>query len=359
MVVMFMPDGILRKLRQKLSAVKASKPTRNSARKISDCVRKISDSARNVNIFMRKVGDFAREVNQKRKANQKRTANQKRKASQNPTPNQKRTENQTKRSSASNRMPNKNRMPNQNRMPNKKLTPNQLKRRMYRRRRVIVATALIVILAIAVFCVVSLFKGLAAIGGAIAGHEVNISRKVVPDPRPVGLTPRCTSHDVRLELSTKSQTVPMGGSVELTERFVYEGNTSCLIDSSDMNVVLSVNTGESAAKSKQDAGKDAGKDANNNAGKDAEKDAGNNANNSANNSAVWRSDVCEVPLNPLLMAKGDHFEKKITWNTSTNVGKGCVDDDDLPKVDRGTYVLQLVHKRVPGLHSEPVLINVQ
>ncbi|MBF9314126.1 peptide ABC transporter permease [Bifidobacteriaceae bacterium NR002] len=229
------------------------------------------------------------------------------------------------------------------------------RRRMYIRRRIAVGTALLLILAIAIFCVISLCKGLVAIGGAIAGHEVNISRKAVPDPRPVGLTPRCSARNIRLELSASSQTVPMGGSVEITERFVYDGNSSCLIDASNINAVLTVNTSDEATNSQDDSQNKDAKNQNDSADtKDASKS------NDPLSHAVWRSDKCEdVPLKPLLMAKGDHFEKKITWNTNSNSGKGCVADEDLPKVNRGIYVIQLQHKRIPGLHSDPVLINVK
>ena len=236
----------------------------------------------------------------------------------------------------------------QKRKPVRKMSAER--RRMYRRRRIVVGIALLLLLTLAVFCIISLGKGLAAIGNAIAGHEVTVARKSVPDPRPVGLTPRCNARDIRLELSAKSQTVPMGGSVELTERFMYEGNTSCLIDASNMNAVLTINASNSAAQNQN--AKDSKTHKNN-------ENAANLNNTDYLSHAIWRSDSCDSALKPLLMAKGDHFEKKITWNTNTTVGKGCSADEDLPKVDRGTYVARLEHKRVPGLHSEPVLINVQ
>ena len=234
------------------------------------------------------------------------------------------------------------------------------KRKMYRRRRIVVGIALLLLIMLVIFCVISLSKGVAAIGKAIAGHEVTIVRQPVPDPRPVGLTPHCTAKDIRLELSTKSQTVPMGGSVELTERFVYEGNSSCLIDASDMNAVLTINSSEEVTQDKQatkDNKKKNNQDSKNSKDSKDFKDSSKSVDYLSH--AVWRSDVCDMPLKPLLMAKGDHFEKKITWNTNSTSGKGCTADEDLPKVNRGTYVLRIEHKRVQGLHSEPVLINVQ
>lgn len=234
------------------------------------------------------------------------------------------------------------------------------KRKMYRRRRIVVGIALLLLIMLVIFCVISLSKGIAAIGKAIAGHEVTIVRQPVPGPRPVGLTPHCTAKDIRLELSTKSQTVPMGGSVELTERFVYEGNSSCLIDASDMNAVLTINSSEEVTQGKQttkDNKKKNNQDSKNSKDSKDFKDSSKSVDYLSH--AVWRSDVCDMPLKPLLMAKGDHFEKKITWNTNSTSGKGCTADEDLPKVNRGTYVLRIEHKRVQGLHSEPVLINVQ
>ncbi len=302
-VIMFMPDGILRKLREKVSEIKARKPMRTPARKIA----KLATSLKK-NIKSKISSKPARKPSIK--------------------PSSKQSRNNT----------------------------SEARRRMYLRRRIAVSTALLLILAIAIFCVISLGKGLAAIGGAFAGHEVNVSRKTVPDPRPVGLTPRCTARDIRLELTAQSQNVPMGGGVEFTERFVYDGNTSCLIDASNINAVLTINDGGSAAQNTQGAKDNNGKVVSkNNDGK----------NNDAKNDeylskAVWRSDVCkDVPLKPLLMSKGDHFEKKIIWNTNATSGDNCIADSDLPNVNRGTYFARIVHKRVPGLRSEPVIINVQ
>lgn len=238
------------------------------------------------------------------------------------------------------------------------------RRNMYLRRRIFVSVVLILLLSLLVFCVISLGKGIAAIGTTFSGHEVNVTKKAVPDSRPVGLTKRCNARDIRLELSTKSQNVPMGGSVELTERFVYEGNTSCLIDASDMNAVLAINNATDSENNTANGGDKSNGGNTDNTGKDAHKEADdtqvkNARKNDFLSHAVWRSDVCDGTLKPLLMAKGDRYEKKITWNTNATSGVGCVADENLPKVNRGTYVARIVHKRVPGLRSEPVLINVQ
>ena len=325
-VIMFMPDGILRKLREKVSEIKARKPMRTPARKIAKLATSLKKNIKS-KISSKPASDLTHKLKSKlaQKPARKPSIKPSRKQSRKPS-----------------RKPSRNNM-------------SAARRRMYLRRRIAVGTALLLILAITIFCVISLCKGLVAIGGAIAGHEVNISRKAVPDPRPVGLTPRCSARNIRLELSASSQTVPMGGSVDITERFVYDGNSSCLIDASNINAVLTVNTSDEATNSQDDSQNKDAKNQNDSADtKDASKS------NDPLSHAVWRSDKCEdVPLKPLLMAKGDHFEKKITWNTNSNSGKGCVADEDLPKVNRGIYVIQLQHKRVPGLHSDPVLINVK
>ncbi len=347
---MFMPDGILRKLRKKVSEIKARKPMRTPARKIAKFATSLKKNLKsNLN------GKLASDLTHKLKS--KLAQKPARKTAQTPA---KSTERKSVQKSVQKpvRKPFSKPVTKISSKPARKPSRNNMsaaRRRMYLRRRIAVGTALLIILAIAIFCVISLCKGLVAIGGAIAGHEVNISRKAVPDPRPVGLTPRCSARNIRLELSASSQNVPMGGSVEITERFVYDGNSSCLIDASNINAVLTVNTSDEATNSKEDS---QNKDAKNQTDSVDTKDASKS--NDPLSHAVWRSDKCEdVPLNPLLMAKGDHFEKKVTWNTNSNSGKGCVADEDLPKVDRGIYVIQLQHKRVPGLHSDPLLINVK
>ena len=351
---MFMPDGILRKLREKASAIKARKPMRIPARKIAKLATSLKKNLKS-NLNGKLASDLTHKL--KNKLAQKPA----RKTAQNTAQNTaKNTAQNTKRKSVQKpvRKPIRKPVSKLANKPARKPSRNNMstaRRRMYFRRRIAVGTALLLILAIVIFCVISLGKGLVAIGGAIAGHEVNISRKAVPDPRPVGLTPRCSARNIRLELSASSQTVPMGGSVDITERFVYDGNSSCLIDASNINAVLTVNTSDEATNSQDDSQNKDAKNQNDSADtKDASKS------NDPLSHAVWRSDKCEdVPLKPLLMAKGDHFEKKITWNTNSNSGKGCVADEDLPKVNRGIYVIQLQHKRVPGLHSDPLLINVK
>lgn len=235
-------------------------------------------------------------------------------------------------------------MPVLKRKPKRKISA--ARRRMYIRRRIIVCVGLLAVLVFCIFCIISVFKGIAAIGTAISKHsDVTLSKQLVPDPRPVGIIKKCSAKDVRIELTSASQSVPMGGSVEFTARIVHEGDDSCRIDASDGRMVLTIGDSVSADKSDK-------------SDKSREKQE-----KQQKIEPQWRSDVCGIPLKPLLMAKGDSYEKKIVWSTDATVGtptgKDCLDDADLPKVSRGTYIAQLAHKDVSGLQSNPVVISVR
>lgn len=235
-------------------------------------------------------------------------------------------------------------MPVLKRKPKRKISA--ARRRMYIRRRIVVCVGLLVLLAFCIFCIISIFKGISAIGTAINKHsDVTISKQLVPDPRPVGIIKKCSAKDVRIELTSASQSVPMGGSVEFTARVVHEGDDSCRIDASDGRMVLTIGDSVSADKSDK-------------SDKSREKQE-----KQQKIEPKWRSDVCEIPLKPLLIAKGDSYEKKIVWSTDATVGtptgKDCLDDAELPKVSRGTYIAQIAHKDVSGLQSNPVVISVR
>lgn len=235
-------------------------------------------------------------------------------------------------------------MPVLKRKPKRKISA--ARRRMYIRRRIVVCVGLLAVLVFCIFCIISIFKGISAIGSAISKHsDVTLSKQLVPDPRPVGIIKKCSAKDVRIELTSASQSVPMGGSVEFTARIVHEGDDSCRIDASDGRMVLTIGDSVSADKSDK-------------SDKSREKQE-----KQQKIDPQWRSDVCEIPLKPLLMAKGDSYEKKIVWNTDatagTPTGKDCLDDADLPKVSRGTYIAQIEHKDVSGLQSNPVVISVR
>lgn len=235
-------------------------------------------------------------------------------------------------------------MPVLKRKPKRKISA--ARRRMYIRRRIVVCVGLLAVLVFCIFCIISIFKGISAIGSAISKHsDVTLSKQLVPDPRPVGIIKKCSAKDVRIELTSASQSVPMGGSVEFTARIVHEGDDSCRIDASDGRMVLTIGDSVSADKSDK-------------SDKSREKQE-----KQQKIDPQWRSDVCEIPLKPLLMAKGDSYEKKIVWSTDATVGtptgKDCLDDADLPKVSRGTYIAQIEHKDVSGLQSNPVVISVR
>lgn len=250
-------------------------------------------------------------------------------------------------------------MPVLKRKPKRKISA--ARRRMYIRRRIVVCVGLLAVLAFCIFCIVSIFKGISAIGGAISKHsDVTLSKQLVPDPRPVGIIKKCNSKDVRIELSSSSQAVPMGGSLEFNAHIVYEGDDSCRIDASSGRMVL--NIGQSAGGSSQAAGDSSG----------AKGDKSNKQNKSSKTKTKekpqavvpqWQSDMCVIPLKPLLMAKGDSYDKKFTWNANATIGtpsgENCANDSDLPKVSRGTYIAQIEHKDVAGLQSNPVVISVR
>lgn len=238
-------------------------------------------------------------------------------------------------------------MPVLKRKPKRKISA--ARRRMYIRRRIVVCVGLLVLLAFCIFCIISIFKGISAIGTAINKHsDVTISKQLVPDPRPVGIIKKCSAKDVRIELTSASQSVPMGGSVEFTARVVHEGDDSCRIDASDGRMVLTIGDSVSADKSDKS---------------DKSREKQEKQEKQQKIEPKWRSDVCEIPLKPLLIAKGDSYEKKIVWSTDATVGtptgKDCLDDADLPKVSRGTYIAQIAHKDVSGLQSNPVVISVR
>ena len=253
------------------------------------------------------------------------------------------------------------------------------KQSMYMRRRIFVGVVAVLILALTIFCVVSISKGFSAISSEIfKTHNVDIARKAVPDPRPASLTRPCTGKDLRLELSAKSQNVPMGGSVDFKANLIFVGTGSCLVNAAPDHLILAISdssgsnansaNGKNIAKKKDSKSKDnkskdnkskdnSAKDNSANSGKNkSEKDAKDTKD--SNSTDIWRSDVCPVIDKPLLMAQGDHFDKKFTWDTDATRGVGCVDKDNMPKVNRGPYVVRIFQKDIPGLQSDSIVVNV-
>lgn len=192
-------------------------------------------------------------------------------------------------------------------------------RRIYRRRRIVVGVVLVLVLALAGFCVYSIGRGAFAVGTLVAGHDVGIARKAVPDPTPSTGVRDCVEDSISLELSTTTQTVPVGGSIDFAAGIVYSGTVSCLIDGSDANRVLTITSGDDQ---------------------------------------IWRSDSCPVESRMLMMAQGDKDIQTMRWNTNRS-GSECVDDADLPKVAAGTYMAQLSLKDHPEVVSQQVPFVVQ
>lgn len=244
------------------------------------------------------------------------------------------------------------------------------RRRMYRRRRIMVAVVLLLMLALTIFCIISITRGIGAIGSLIRNHGgASVMRLQVPTPRPVKLIKRCDAHDLRLELSTKSQSVPMGGTIELQARVSYIGSASCVVDASPSQLVLDIHdpvadqqaalahVKEQVNQLKDDARQHDRED------QSAASQHDGSDNDQAKEKklkalAVWRSDACPAIAKPLLMAKGDYYEKKFTWSTNTNKGIGCADDKNLPTVNRGSYTARLVVNGIRGLRSELLVITV-
>lgn len=240
------------------------------------------------------------------------------------------------------------------------------KHAMYVRRRIFVGVIASFVLVIACFCVFSIAKGISDLsGGLFSFHEVNISRKSVPDPRPASLTRDCTSQDLRLELSSKNQNVSMGGSLDFTARIIFVGKGSCLVDASNNSLVMAISDTNSSDTSKDKSEDNSDKGTTENSDKNSDKNSEDLSKNSDKNSDeenkndIWRSDVCVAPSKPLLMTQGDHFDEKFTWDTNSTRGVGCTEKDNMPKVDRGSYLVRLYHKNISGLHSDSLVVNVK
>ena len=95
-------------------------------------------------------------------------------------------------------------------------------RRIYRRRRIVVGVVLVLVLALVGFCVYSIGRGAFAVGALVAGHDVGITRKAVPDHTPSTGVRDCVEDSISLELSTTAQTVPVGGSIDFAAGIYLE-----------------------------------------------------------------------------------------------------------------------------------------
>ncbi|WP_170115059.1 hypothetical protein [Bifidobacterium callitrichidarum] len=193
---------------------------------------------------------------------------------------------------------------------------------IYRRRRIVVGVILLLILALIGFCIYSLGRGVSAINTAIHHDEVYaISRESVPTPKKTSSVKDCSTKNLSLQLSSKSQSMPVGGTMEFTATLVHEGTGSCLVDGSDSSRILTITSG---------------------------------------NETIYRSDVCPADSRLLLMAKGDKDSQQMKWNGNANATlTECTDQSDWPTVNAGTYVAQLSLKDDPKVKSEKVVFTVQ
>lgn len=194
---------------------------------------------------------------------------------------------------------------------------------IYRRRRIVVAVILAMLLALIVFCVYSIGRGIGAVNTLIHHDDVYaISRATTPTPKSTSSVKDCTGKDLTLELSAKSQSVAVGGTLEFTARIIHEGSGSCLVDGSDAGRVLTITSGQET---------------------------------------IYKSAVCASPKSRmLLMAKGDKDEQTLSWNTDFNATlTECTDEAGWPKVNAGTYTAQIALKDEPKAVSDPVTFTVE
>lgn len=192
---------------------------------------------------------------------------------------------------------------------------------IYRRRRIVVGVVLVLVVALIGFCVYSLARGFGAINMAIHHNEVYaISRSATPTPKKTSGVKDCSAKNLTLELSSRSQSVPVGGSLDFTATIIHDGSGSCLVDASNDSRILTISSGHNV---------------------------------------VYKSDVCPADARMLLMAKGDKDVQQMTWNANANATlTECTDEADWPKVEAGNYSAQLSLKDNPKVKSDPVAFSV-
>ena len=151
-----------------------------------------------------------------------------------------------------------------------------------------------------------------------------ISRREVPSPttkKKKSGVPDCNATNVALSLTPAASSFGVGGSMDFTTDIKYDGSSKvgCLVDISASNVVLTIKSGDDV---------------------------------------IWKSNVCPVDADYRLLAKGDEVKQTITW-TGTRTGSECVEESNLPKVDRGVYSAQLSIEGHPKAKSDPVGITIE
>ncbi|PJM76956.1 hypothetical protein [Bifidobacterium felsineum] len=193
---------------------------------------------------------------------------------------------------------------------------------IYRRRRIVVGIVLALIVALVVFCVYSIGRGIGAINTMIHHDDVYaIAREATPTPKSTSNVKKCSVNDLTLELSSKSQSVAVGGTLEFTASIVHEGSNSCLVDGSDSGRVLTITSGSET---------------------------------------IYQSGLCAPDSRWLLMAKGDKDVQQLKWNTDYNSTlTECTDETSWPKVNPGTYTAQIALKDAPKVKSDPLTFTVQ
>lgn len=207
------------------------------------------------------------------------------------------------------------------------------KRRMYRRRRIAAALLAVLFLLVCAGLVWGVGAGIRALRGGSGAQGTSTSvqqssktkskdkdkqRKDSGKKRSSG-APDCGKEDLALELAAPDPSTGVGGSIDFTATIRHKGTGSCLVDGSDGGRVLIITSGQET---------------------------------------IWRSDACPVGARTLLMATGDKDVQTITWNADSSQDS-CLPDDQLPRVNAGSYQAKLVLKANPRVASQPVPVMVQ
>ncbi|MCX8644883.1 hypothetical protein J3T92_08790 [Bifidobacterium sp. B4081] len=207
------------------------------------------------------------------------------------------------------------------------------KRRMYRRRRIAAALLAVLFLLVCAGLVWGVGAGIRALRGGNGAQGTSTSvqqssktkskdkdkqKKDSGKKRSSG-APDCGKEDLALELAAPDPSTGVGGSIDFTATIRHKGTGSCLVDGSDGGRVLIITSGEET---------------------------------------IWRSDACPVGARTLLMATGDKDVQTITWNADSSQDS-CLSDDQLPRVNAGSYQAKLVLKANPRVVSQPVPVMVQ
>ena len=213
------------------------------------------------------------------------------------------------------------------------------KRRMYRRRRIAAALLAVLFLLVCAGLVWGVGAGIRALrggdgrqGASTSVHQTAKTKSQDKDKDKQGKdqkrnadkkrssgAPDCGKEDLALELSAPNPSTGVGGSIDFTATIRHKGTGSCLVDGSDGGRVLIITSGQET---------------------------------------IWRSDACPVGARTLLMATGDKDVQTITWNADSSQDS-CLPDDQLPRVNAGSYQAKLVLKANPRVVSQPVPVMVQ